>query len=162
MKNILILLLSTLFLYCTSVKETSLKNDNLEMAQSFLDNIITNPEGAKNLLHKDFTFAWMGIIEQGGRIWNRENLFNEYFKNIIPEILPNGIILKTVDTISDNNGVAIIQEGDAEGKNGEYDNKYVWIFKMKDGLIHSVREYNSDILVATQLYDYKLIPLGKE
>ena len=162
MKNILILLLSTLFLYCTSVKDTSPKNDNLEMAQSFLDNIITNPEVAKNLLHKDFTFAWMGIIEQGGKIWNRDNLFNEYFKNIIPEILPNGIILKTVDAISDNNGVAIIQEGDAEGKNGEYDNKYVWIFKMKDGLIHSVREYNSDILVATQLYDYKLIPLGKE
>ena len=71
-------------------------------------------------------------------------------------------ILKTVDTISDSNGVAIIQEREAEGKNGEYDNKYVWIFKMKEGLIHSVREYNSDILVATQLYDYKLIPLGKE
>ncbi len=87
----------------------------------------------------------------------RENLFNDYFKNIIPEILPNGIVLKTVDTISDDNGVAIIQEGDAVGKNGEYDNKYVWVFKMKDGLIHSIREYNSDILVATQLYDYKLI-----
>ena len=161
-KKPLMLLLSTLFLYCTSVKETSIKNDNLEMAQSFLDNIITNPEAAKNLLHKDFTFAWMGIIEQGGKIWNRDNLFNEYFKDIIPKILPNGIILKTVDAISDDNGVAIIQEGDAEGKNGEYDNKYVWIFKMKDGLIHSVREYNSDILVATQLYDYKLIPLETE
>ena len=64
--------------------------------------------------------------------------------------------------ISDKNGIAIIQEGEAEGKNGEYDNKYVWIFKKKDGLIHSVREYNSAILVATQLYDYKIIPLGKE
>ena len=104
----------------------------------------------------------MGIIEQGGKIWDRDNLFDEYFKYIIPEILPNGIILKTVDAISDENGVAIIQEGDAEGKNGEYDNKYVWIFKIKDGLIHSVREYNSDILVATQLYDYKLIPLEKK
>ena len=30
---------------------------------------------------------------------------------------------------------------------------------MKDGLILSVREYNSDILVATQLYDYKLVPV---
>ena len=122
-----------------------------------VDNIIANPEKAQNLLHKDFTCAWMGIIEQGGKIWNRENLFNDYFKNIIPEILPNGIVLKTVDAISDEKGVAIIQEGDAVGKNGEYDNKYVWIFKMKDGLIHSIREYNSDILVATQLYDYKLI-----
>ena len=31
--------------------------------------------------------------------------------------------------------------------------------KFKDGLIHSLREYNSDILVAERLYDYKLIPL---
>ena len=91
------------------------------------------------------------------KIWNRENLFDEYFKNIIPEILPNGIVLRTVDSISDENGVAIIQEGDAEGKNGEYDNKYVWVFKMKEGQIYSIREYNSDILVATQLYDYKLV-----
>ena len=91
------------------------------------------------------------------KIWNRENLFDEYFKNIIPEILPNGIVLRTVDSISDENGVAIIQEGDAEGKNGEYDNKYVWVFKMKEGQIYSIREYNSDILVATQLYDYEIV-----
>ena len=87
-----------------------------------------------------------------GKIWNRENLFNDYFKNIIPEILPNGIVLKTVDAISDEKGVhfhrPIIQEGDAvikdykSNKNGEYDNKYVWVFKMKDGLIHSIREYS--------------------
>lgn len=32
-----------------------------------------------------------------------------------------------------------------EGKNGEYDNKYVLMYKMKDGLIlHSIREYKSD------------------
>ena len=94
-----------------SVNDKSL--DNLNNAQSFLDNIITNPEKAKSLLHDDFSFAWMGIIEQGGKLWNKENLFNEYFATIIPEILPNGIILKTVDSISDENGVAIIQVGDA-------------------------------------------------
>jgi|TARA_B110000503_G_C7051173_1_gene372390 ketosteroid isomerase-like protein len=163
MKKFIVVSISILFFSCSSSnQENQTSKYNLDTAQSFLDNIIINPEFAKSLLHEDFTFAWMGIIEQGGKIWNRDNLFNEYFKNIIPEILPNGIILKTVDAISDNNGVAIIQEGDAEGKNGEYDNKYVWIFKMKDGLIHSVREYNSDILVATQLYDYKLVPLEKE
>ena len=164
MKNILIILLSTtIIVSCqnkTQKSEKELKSEkNLKMAQSFFDNLFTNPEVSKSLLHNDFTFSWMGIIEQGGVLWNRDNLFDEYFKNIIPEILPNGIILNTVDTINDENGVAIIQEGDAEGKNGEYDNKYVWIFKMKDGLIYSLREYNSDILVATQLYDYKLTPI---
>ena len=162
MKKSFLLLISTLIISCSVTKENSVKKKNLEMAQSILDNIIVDPQKAKSLLHEDFTFAWMGIIEQGGKIWDRENLFDVYFKDIIPEILPNGIILKTVDAISDENGVAIIQEGDAVGKNGEYDNKYVWVFKMKNGLIHSIREYNSDILVATQLYDYKLVTKEKE
>jgi len=156
MKKILLISLLILLTSC-SINDKSM--DNSANAQTFLDNIITNPEKAKSLLHDDFTFAWMGVIEQGGKIWNKENLFDEYFANIIPAILPNGIILKTVDSISDENGVAIIQIGDAEGKNGEYDNNYVWIFKFKDGLIHSLREYNSDILVAERLYDYKLISL---
>ena len=156
MKKILLISLLILLTSC-SINDKSM--DNSANAQSFLDNIITNPEKAKSLLHDDFTFAWMGIIEEGGKIWNKENLFDEYFANIIPAILPNGIILKTVDSSSDENGVAIIQIGDAEGKNGEYDNNYVWIFKFKDGLIHSLREYNSDLLVAERLYDYKLIPL---
>ncbi len=156
MKKYLIIILLTILSSCR-VNDKSL--DNLNNAQSFLDNIITNPEKAKSLLHDDFSFAWMGIIEQGGKLWNKENLFNEYFATIIPEILPNGIILKTVDSISDENGVAIIQVGDAEGKNGEYDNNYVWVFKFKDGLIYELREYNSDLLVAERLYDYKLIKL---
>ena len=156
MKKYLIISLLTILSSC-SVNDKSL--DNWNNAQSFLDNIITNPEKAKSLLHNDFSFAWMGIIEQGGKLWNKENLFNEYFATIIPEILPNGIILKTVDSISDENGVAIIQVGDAEGKNGEYDNNYVWVFKFKDGLIYELREYNSDLLVAERLYDYKLIKL---
>jgi len=156
MKKYLIISLLTILSSCT-VNDKSL--DNLNNAQSFLDNIITNPEKAKSLLHNDFSFAWMGIIEQGGKLWNKENLFNEYFATIIPEILPNGIILETVDSISDENGVAIIQVGDAEGKNGEYDNNYVWVFKFKDGLIYELREYNSDLLVAERLYDYKLIKL---
>ena len=125
MKKILLISLLILLTSC-SINDKSM--DNSANAQSFLDNIITNPEKAKSLLHNDFTFAWMGIIEEGGKIWNKENLFDEYFANIIPAILPNGIILKTVDSISDENGVAIIQIGDAEGKNGEYDNNYVWIF----------------------------------
>jgi ketosteroid isomerase-like protein len=152
-------LIISLLIILTSCSINSESMDNLSNAQSFLDNIITNPEKAKSLLHDDFSFAWMGIIEQGGKLWDKENLFDEYFATIIPEILPNGIVLTTVDSISDENGVAIVQIGDAEGKNGEYDNNYVWVFKFKDGLIHSLREYNSDILVAEKLYNYKLIEL---
>tara|TARA_B100001059_G_scaffold21996_3_gene17621 strand:+ start:1246 stop:1728 length:483 start_codon:yes stop_codon:yes gene_type:complete len=159
MKKFILLISIVVFNSCTKKNEDFKRDVNLEIAQKFLDNIILQPKIAKSLLHDKFTFSWMGNIEQGGKIWNKDNLFDEYFKTIIPQILPNGIVLNTIDSISDKDGVAIIQEGDAEGKNGQYDNKYVWIFKMKDGLILSVREYNSDILVATQLYDYKLVPI---
>ena len=78
-----------------------------------------------------------------------------------PKVYGNRVLYNSSDkfSISDENGVAIIQVGDAEGKNGEYDNNYVWVFKFKDGLIYELREYNSDLLVAERLYDYKLIKL---
>ena len=62
--------------------------------------------------------------------------------------------------IADDEGVAKskIMEGDAEGINGEYDNKYVFVYKFKDGKIFSIHEYNSDLLVATRLYKNKLVP----
>jgi ketosteroid isomerase-like protein len=60
--------------------------------------------------------------------------------------------------IADENGVAVIMEGDAEGVNGEYDNKYVFVYKFEDGKIISINEYNSDLLVATRLYKNKLVP----
>ncbi|MFT7091579.1 MAG: ketosteroid isomerase-like protein [Candidatus Azotimanducaceae bacterium] len=60
--------------------------------------------------------------------------------------------------MADDHGVALIRTGDAEGINGEYDNAYVFIFKMEDGKIHSIEEYNSDLLTATRLYSNKLVP----
>ena len=61
MKKILLISLLILLTSC-SINDKSM--DNSANAQSFLDNIITNPEKAKSLLHDDFTFAWMGIIEE--------------------------------------------------------------------------------------------------
>ena len=50
-----------------------------------------------------------------------------------------------------------MMEGEADGINGLYDNKYVFIFKFKDGKIATLHEYNSDLLVATRLYKQKLV-----
>ena len=63
MKNLLFTILSIFIISCSSpeknqnakieIFEESLSEKNLEMAQSFLDNIITNPEQAQSLLHKE-------------------------------------------------------------------------------------------------------------
>ena len=88
----------------------------------------------------------------------KDVFINDYLP-IVGELLPNGIVLTTTDVIADENGVALMQTGDSEGINGEYDNQYVFTFKMKDGLIHTVEEFNSDLLVATRLYRNELLPL---
>jgi ketosteroid isomerase-like protein len=48
-------------------------------------------------------------------------------------------------------------EGDADGINGTYANKYVFVFKFSEGEIISLREYTSDLLVATRLYKQKIV-----
>ena len=76
MKKALPILLLVFTLHSCN-KEESKSEANLKMAQLFFDNLFTNPEVSKSLLHNDFTFSWMGIIEQGGVLWNRDNLFDE-------------------------------------------------------------------------------------
>ena len=65
--------------------------------------------------------------------------------------------LDVVDVIGDERGVALMIEGDADGIYGLYDNKYVFIFKFSEGQIVSLREYTSDLLVATRLYNQKVV-----
>ena len=170
MKKIYTLVFGLMFLYSCEYSNVQYidvdkaTNENIVLAQSWIDNLLSNNlEDVKNSMHEEFTFVYMGITEnvngpygKGGVSYGKEDFFSDYWP-IVGELLPNGIVLKTIDTIADTEGVALIQEGDAEGINGEYDNKYVWVFKFKDNLIYKVREYNSDLLVGTRLYKNKLI-----
>ena len=134
-------------------------DSNKKMAGDFLDLALSeNPKSAQPLTHQDFTFTFMGETEISNIAFDREAYFDDWIPNVVGALLPNGITLTTTDMIADENGVAVIMEGDAEGVNGEYDNKYVFVYKFKDGKILSINEYNSDLLVATRLYKNKLVP----
>ena len=133
---------------------------NKKMAGDFLDLALSqNPKSAQALTHPDFTFTFMGVTEISNISYDRDTYFDDWIPNVVGGLLPDGITLTTTDMIADANGVAVIMEGDAEGINGDYDNKYVFVYKFKNGLIHTVTEYNSDLLVATRLYKQKLIPI---
>ena len=132
---------------------------NKKMAGDFLDLALSaNPLDAQILTHPDFKFVFMGNTEISNIPYDREAYFDYWLPEVVGKLLPTGIILKTTDMIADDDGVAVIMEGDAEGINGEYDNKYVFVYKFKDGKIFSIHEYNSDLLVATRLYKNKLVP----
>ena len=132
---------------------------NKKMAGDFLDLALSaNPLDAQELTHPDFKFVFMGNTEISNIPYDRNTYFDYWLPEVVGKLLPTGITLKTNDMIADDNGVAVIMEGDAEGINGEYDNKYVFVYKFKDGKIFSIHEYNSDLLVATRLYKNKLVP----
>ena len=156
MKKIIYLIVFMIFLAaCSSNIDT-----NKKMAGDFLDLALSaNPLDAQELTHPDFKFVFMGNTEISNIPYDRDAYFDYWLPEVVGKLLPTGITLTTTDMIADDDSVAVIMEGDAEGINGEYDNKYVFVYKFKDGKIFSIHEYNSDLLVATRLYKNKLVPI---
>ena len=153
-KIIKFLVLVILITACSSSVDS-----NKKMAGDFLDLALSaNPLAAQELTHPDFKFVFMGNTEISNIPYDRDAYFDYWLPEVVGKLLPTGIALTTSDMIGDDDGVAVIMEGDAEGINGEYDNKYVFVYKFKDGKIFSIHEYNSDLLVATRLYKNKLVP----
>ena len=168
MKNLVVsLFLSVSLLACSQSKvndqEVTAPAAYGDIAKDFIGLVLTQPDEAQKLLHEDFRFRYMNTIPTSlmGELviedaYNKSTYFTDFLA-VVGALLPDGIVLTPIKTISDGNHVAVVMEGRAEGKNGRYDNKYVFTYEFKEGKIFLLDEYNSDILVATRLYDNKLI-----
>jgi ketosteroid isomerase-like protein len=168
MKNLVVsMFLSVSLLACSQSKvndqEVTAPAAYGDIAEDFIGLVLTQPDEAQKLLHEDFRFRYMNTIPTSlmGELviedaYNKSTYFTDFLA-VVGALLPDGIVLTPIKTISDGNHVAVIMEGRAEGKNGRYDNKYVFTYEFKEGKILLLDEYNSDILVATRLYDNKLI-----
>ena len=168
MKNLVVsMFLSVSLLACSQSKvndqEVTAPAAYGDIAEDFIGLVLTQPDEAQKLLHEDFRFRYMNTIPTSlmGELviedaYNKSTYFTDFLA-VVGALLPDGIVLTPIKTISDGNHVAVVMEGRAEGKNGRYDNKYVFTYEFKEGKILLLDEYNSDILVATRLYDNKLI-----
>ena len=130
---------------------------NIEIVDKFFATVLTEPEKTKDLIHEDFKFEFMGISSLSGVIYNKEEYFDVWLGEVIPQVLPTGIELTIVGKIADEEGVVFQVEGEAEGINGEYNNRYAMVFKIKDNKIISFEEYTSDLLVETRLYKKEVV-----
>jgi len=135
---------------------TKVKN-NKAMVTTFFEKLLSEPEELKAICHKDFTFTYMGKIPKKytlleyGKAYNTDDFFSSWLAHV-SKVLPDGIELNTLHMIADEKGVAVRQKGKAKGKYAQYNNDYSWHFLFKDGKIHSIEEFNSDVLVAKALY----------
>ena len=109
-------------------KQTS--EANIEIVDKFFATVLTEPEN-KDLIHEDFKFEFMGIF-LSGVIYNKEEYFDVWLGEVIPQVLPTGIELTIVGKIADEwEGVVFQVEGEAEGINGEYNNRVPWFSRLK-------------------------------
>ena len=138
--------------------EKNIGSENIAAATKFMNTLLTDRDTADSLLHEDFDFMFMGVSQISNVISNRETYWSVWMDNVVAPLVPEGFKkVEVTDAIGDRQSVALMVEGDAEGVNGRYNNKYVFIFKFKEGKIISLREYTSDLLVETRLYKQKLV-----
>ena len=160
MKNAIVSILAVLIATVAVASEhgPSAGAQNIDTAKRFMTTVLTDSAQAKSLTHEDFDFVFMGRTRISNKPYDRDSYFAVWLPEVVGGLIPNGFRkLEVVDAIGDADGAALIMEGDADGINGLYDNKYVIVFKFKDEKILSIREYNSDLLVATRLYKQKLV-----
>jgi ketosteroid isomerase-like protein len=113
---------------------------------------------AKSLAGDDFTFVFKGRTQISNQVQNKKDFFGNWSNNVIAKLVPNGFTkFDFVKSISEDDSVVWLVDGDAEGVNGRYNNEYVFVFEFSNGKILSIAEYNSDLLVATRLYKQKLV-----
>tara|TARA_Y100000590_G_scaffold435632_1_gene555281 strand:+ start:1499 stop:1993 length:495 start_codon:yes stop_codon:yes gene_type:complete len=138
--------------------EKNIGSENIAAATKFMNTLLTDRDTADSLLHEDFDFMFMGVSQISNVKYNREAYWSVWMDNVVAPLVPEGFKkVEVTDAIGDRQSVALMVEGDAEGVNGRYNNKYVFIFKFKEGKIISLREYTSDLLVETRLYKQKLV-----
>ena len=158
-RNILAIVLFSMAVLasCSSQNQNNVREANIEIVDKFFATVLTEPEKTKNLIHEDFKFEFMGISSLSGVIYNKDEYFDVWLGEVIPQVLPTGIELTIVGKIADEEGVVFQVEGEAEGINGEYNNRYAMVFKIKDNKIISFEEYTSDLLVETRLYKKEIV-----
>ena len=138
--------------------EKNISSDNIAAATKIMNTLITDRDTANSLLHEDFDFLFMGVSQISNVKYNKQTYWSVWMDNVVAPLVPGGFTkVEVTDAIGDKDSVALMVEGDAEGVNGRYNNKYVFIFRFQEGKIISLREYTSDLLVETRLYKQKLV-----
>ena len=138
--------------------EKNIGSKNIVSATKFMNTLLTDRDTADSLLHEDFDFMFMGVSQISNVKYNKQTYWSVWMDNVVAPLVPGGFTkVEVTDAIGDKDSVALMVEGDAEGVNGRYNNKYVFIFKFQEGKIISLREYTSDLLVETRLYKKKLV-----
>ena len=143
-------------------QKSNAASENIKVATKFMNTLLNERETANSLMHDEFEFFFMGISQMANELaYTKETYWTVWMDEVVGPRVPEGFTkVEVTEAIGDENGVALMVEGDAEGINGRYNNSYVFVFRFEDGKIRHLREYASDLMVETRLYKQKLAPIN--
>ena len=157
--RLFITFLTVLILSSCAENSMSQRDMNLKVVNTFWDNILTeNYQVALDVLHEDLEFEFMGICTICKK-YDGEGFEKDWFMTVIPEVLPNGIVINKVNQMADDEWVVTTFVGEAMAANGEYNNRYAMVMKLKDNKIIFFQEYQSDLLAETALFKKEVVDL---
>jgi hypothetical protein len=131
-------------------------NGNEQAVITFFETLSTGElERVRPLLHADCAWQVMPTsIPGAGTHRGRDVIIDEFLAPVRGLFEPGDpkVIIDTV--ISKGDLVAVESRGVGKLKNGKaYNNTYCWMIEVKDGLIHTIREYMDSYHVSTLVDD---------
>ncbi len=129
-----------------STEEIALKAYNAQMTGDI--------ETFKSLLSEDFTFTLNGELDISQTYdWDEYMKFATYFGSL----LKGEVGTKFGEIIAGENTAIVFTNGKMEGIGGKYENEYAIKYTVNsEGKISNIKEWLSDILLASQLYGQQI------
>ena len=152
MKKILLLYIILCAFSCSTVSEREKRTNSVEkiVLNAYNAQMTGDIETFKSLLSEDFTFILNGELDISQTYdWDEYMKFAAYFGSL----LKGEVGAEFGEIIAGENTAIIFTNGKMEGIGGKYENEYAIKYTVNsEGKISNIREWLSDILLATQLY----------
>tara|TARA_B100000989_G_scaffold115546_1_gene84968 strand:+ start:1032 stop:1553 length:522 start_codon:yes stop_codon:yes gene_type:complete len=151
-KLIILMFISTSFLSCSNISEREKKINSTEeiVLKVYNAQLSGDIETLKSLVSDDFTMTLTGKLDISKTYdWNSFMDFNKYFGSL----LIGEVGGEFTDIISGENAAVVFLNGKMEGIGGKYENDYAIRYSVNsEGKVNNIKEWLSDIHLATQLY----------
>ena len=149
--------LSLLIISCVSISEREMKINKTEeiVLKVYNAQLSGDTETFKSMLSDDFTFTLTGKLDISQTYdWESYMKMSKYFGSL----LIGEIGGEFTGIISNENSAVVFLNGKMEGIGGKYENDYAIRYMVNsEGKISSIKEWLSDIHLATQLYGQEIV-----
>ena len=148
--------LSILIISCTSISEREKRINKTEeiVLKVYNAQLTGDTETFKSMLSNDFTFTLTGELDISQTYdWEDYMKMSKYFGSL----LIGEIGGEFTGIISNEEAAVVFLNGKMEGIGGKYENDYAIRYTVNsDGKVSNIKEWLSDIHLATQLYGQKI------